>query len=60
MKVYVVMANDFPDSVFTFEKKADAYAERMRKEDQKVMANKINYARVHWRVYEFILDEKAR
>ena len=57
-KIYVVMGNDFPDAAFSTEEKADAYVERMRKEDDKNNSIKIHHVKIYWRAYEFILDEK--
>jgi hypothetical protein len=53
MKVYVVMGNDYPDCVFSTEKKAEAYCDKRRAEKSGV-----HQPRVYWRAYEFIVDEK--
>lgn len=46
MKVFVVMGNDFPDSVWDTEEAAEKYCEAQR--------NDKNYSpRIYWRVYEF-------
>lgn len=47
MKVYVVMGNDFPDSVFKEEKDAETYCDEKRK------ANKPGQRVIYWRVYDF-------
>ena len=49
--VYVVMSNDFPDAVFSDERKADAYVEKKRQE------RKPGFGRpIFWRWYDFHLD----
>lgn len=52
MEVYVVMGNDFPDSVFTNEKDAEIYCQKRQDE------NKPDNTKIYWRVYAFKLDEK--
>ena len=54
-KTYVVMANDFPDSVFSSEKKAEAYCDNQRNNDK---PKSVYSPRVYWRIHEFIIDEK--
>ncbi len=57
MKVYVVMSNDFPDSVFKNEADAEAYCDSKNKAPD----NQREYGgrRIYWRVYGFALDEKS-
>lgn len=44
MEVYVVMGNDFPDSVFADKITAERYCEEKRIDHE---------PRIYWRVYEF-------
>lgn len=47
MNVYVVMSNDFPDSVFDTEQAAERYCQEKRK------IREHGTPKIHWRVYEF-------
>ncbi len=47
MKVWVVMGNDFPDSVWSSEHAAESYCIEKKAERRDVGP------RIHWRVYEF-------
>lgn len=47
MNVYVVMGNDYPDSVFDSEQAAERYCEEKRR------AHKRGEPRIYWRTYEF-------
>lgn len=59
MKVYVVMGNDYPDSVFNTEEAAEAYCQK-RKNEPGNKHDLGNSYRIYWRVYEFDLRrEKA-
>ena len=51
MKVWVVMGNDYPDSVFWTEEAANRYCEERRNEP----GNKREYGgyRIYWRAYGF-------
>jgi len=55
--VYVVMGNDFPDSVFSTQQLAEAYIadkivlEKTRRHDM--------HPRIYWRVYPFEIDMRA-
>jgi len=54
MKVYVVMSNDFPDSVFMNRRKADAYVKKWKK----IKALKFrDFQRIYWQVYEFEVQQ---
>ena len=53
-KVYVVMGNDNPDSVFSNEALADAYVANRKAEDNP--SGDGMYRRIYWRAYEFELD----
>ena len=50
--VYVVMGNDFPDSVFTSQALADAYCRDRSAEYRPGQGQR----RIYWRVYPFVLD----
>lgn len=52
MKVYVVMGNSYPAEVFRNEEDAEAYCVEQKKDKEFAWPN-----RVHWRVYEFTLQE---
>jgi hypothetical protein len=55
MKVWLVMANDAPDSVFGDKENADAFAHCMDVAERKRV--KIGYPpRIYWRVYEFTVQ----
>lgn len=45
MKVWVIMSNDYPDSVFATERLAEEYvkSQKAKREDM----------RIYWRAYEF-------
>jgi hypothetical protein len=55
MIVYVIMGNDYPDSVFTSENKAKVYVKRKNAKDKK----EFPHCRIFWRLYPFDLDGKA-
>ena len=58
MKVYVVMSNDCPDSVFDDKIKADAYVNKRKQENEVEMLR--CYARkVYWNCYEFKLNQEG-
>lgn len=59
MKVYVVMGNDFPDSVFRYEEAAERHVAERKKEDNRGSETGSSFPRVHWRTYEFELMEDA-
>jgi hypothetical protein len=48
--MFVVMGNDYPAAVFSTIGMAETFCEYRRKVD-------INKSRIHWRVYEFTLDD---
>lgn len=48
MKVYVVMSNDFPDSVYKTKTAAESYVAARTAEPP-------NVPRIYWRVYDFEL-----
>lgn len=50
MKVWVVMGNDYPDSVFATEAAAETYVAEKKKEKTEQL---FGHARIHWRAYEF-------
>lgn len=52
MKTYVVMANDFPNSVWGVKADAEKFCEDKR-EGQKPQIRHGFGPRIHWRVYEF-------
>lgn len=56
MLVHVVMGNDFPDSVWSSLEKAEAHCAKKRKEGP---FNPSGSSRIHWRVYDFNLDNEA-
>jgi hypothetical protein len=49
MKVWVLMGNDFPDSVYATKKKAEAAVKQKRIADDR---NVDHYPRIYWRYYE--------
>jgi hypothetical protein len=57
MQVYVVMGNDFPDAVFSTQDAADDYVARRKLEDNP--SGDGWFRRVHWRHYNFELDQKG-
>jgi hypothetical protein len=55
MKVFVVMGNDYPDSVFSTQDAAEAYVEKKRAADperQRLYGGMM----IYWRWYSFDLD----
>ena len=63
-KVSIVMSNDYPDSAFTNEVVAEAYAERRMQEQRAEIAKKHpgSYQpspRVYYRVYSMDLDYES-
>lgn len=54
MKVYVVMGNDYPDSVFLSEEVAQSYCDEKNAESKRE-AGPLGGRRVYWRHYEFEL-----
>lgn len=59
MKVYVLMGNDFPDAVFTSERRANEVAEERRAIEPgfKYSTGQIRAPRIYWCLDEFELDE---
>lgn len=57
MKVFVVMSNDFPDSVFADKENADAYVACMEAAEKKRKLGSPG-ARIYWRYYEFKLESR--
>lgn len=57
-KVYVVMANDYPDCVLSDEVAAARYVAKRKLEDNPSGSG--IYRRVYWRFYEFPLDQEGR
>lgn len=54
MKAFVVMSNDFPDSVFATETAAEEYvAEKLEKQRLQKTGGNFFGAHIHWRYYEF-------
>lgn len=58
MQVYVVMSNDFPDSVFSTEAAAKAYVNRKNDAPENRLPSG-GGPRIYWRSYEFDLDGKS-
>lgn len=54
MKVWVIMGNDFPNSVFSNEEDADAYVACMDAAEKKKL--KGFGPRIYWRSYEFEVE----
>lgn len=54
MKVYVIMANDFPHCVFAEEPQATAYVARKRTEENDKAAFRFR-PRIYWMVHAFEL-----
>jgi len=57
--MYVVMGNDYPDSVFSTGKAAEAYAQKRMREPSNFRLNS-KTPRVYWRSYEFEVDKKVQ
>lgn len=53
MKVFVVMGNDFPDSVFDSEDAAEAACDSKRAERER---SPTGHRAIYWRIYEFTLN----
>lgn len=53
MKVYVVMGNDYPDSVFSEEERAENYVAEKIEQDRLARERKERYTQIHWRWYAF-------
>lgn len=53
MKVWVVMGNDFPETVFDTEKSADDFV--AEKKADPANTNQFGGRRIYWRSYEFEL-----
>lgn len=58
MKVFVVMSNDFPDSVFADKENAEAFVACMKVVEKKRVPR--SGPRIYWRYYEFELETMAR
>jgi hypothetical protein len=58
-KVYVVMGNDFPSSVWSTEALAEKEVERQKRDDFRNNTNRYPSPRIHWRVNEFVLDREG-
>jgi hypothetical protein len=56
MIVYVIMANDFPDCVFSDKDVAEQYKEEKNAEDKRQYPGR----RVFWRVYDFEMDHNRK
>lgn len=52
MKVFVVMGNDFPESVFETEAAAEKYVEQKKAADPE-HRKQYGGPRIYWRTYEF-------
>ena len=50
MKVWVLMGNDWPDSVYATKKKAEAAVKQRREIDDHAVDHR---PRIYWRHYEF-------
>jgi hypothetical protein len=69
MQVYVVMRNDLPDAVFSTKDAADDYVAKRKLEDNTsgddirfrnaMVSRGVWFSRVHWRHYNFELDQKG-
>lgn len=58
MQVFVVMGNDYPDSVFLEEKAAERYCEEKRNSPEEKRHRERwsgTSVRIYWRVYKFEL-----
>ena len=58
MKVYVIMGNDFPESVFASEEVAERYV-KAKMADPANRHERSNTPRIYWRSYEFELRTDA-
>lgn len=60
MRVYVVISDDFPDSVFATERAAKKYCEQQRAKDKDVDGNRrIMGPRIYWNYHTFDVEEAA-
>jgi hypothetical protein len=58
MKVYVVMGNDFPETIFGTEKGAAEFvAEKKQREDVEAKSRYRSRPMIYWRFYEFELQK---
>jgi hypothetical protein len=55
MRVWVLMGNDYPDSVYDTEATADAAAEEKKRQCAAEQRVKQTRTRIYWRHYEFEL-----
>ena len=53
MKVWVIMGNDYPDSVFASEEAAEKYIAGKKAEHLRAQQLGGGFSRIHWRSYEF-------
>ena len=56
MKVFVVTANDFPDSVWLEKPVAQEYIAKLEPKKQ-AERDRLGGRRIHWAIYEFELDK---
>jgi hypothetical protein len=59
MNVWVVMGNDYPDSVFDNVENAERYVDRLKNEPGNKHTHGGGY-RIYWRVSEFELRREAK
>jgi hypothetical protein len=59
VRVFVVMGNDYPDSVFASEADAEAYIQQKKDEPGNRHEHGGGY-RIYWRAYEFELREAKK
>lgn len=56
-KVWVIMGNDYPESVYASEKGAEAEVDRLKKNDEERLKNQSGHGvKVYYRPYEFELE----
>jgi len=57
MKMFVIMANDFPEAVFDDENKAKAFVVAMNASDRR-RCESLHATRIYWKCYEFELNKE--
>lgn len=56
--VWVVMGNDYPDSVFTEERDAEDYCAK-RTQENRDPKRPNDPPRIYWRTYSFVVNERV-
>lgn len=59
MKIYVIMGNDFPHSVFSDKAIAEAWCMKNNEIEKQKKSQDVMHRRISWRSYEFTLDAEV-